>query len=417
MRSAIPKALHQVAGRPMLAHALAALQRGRRERDRGRRRARTRRRRRGGARLRRRRGSLRPDASGAARRTRCSPRARRSRAATTTCSSSYADTPLMTAPSLKAPARKRWPTARIVAALAFETANPTGYGRLIERDGRLAAIREEKDATASRTRDPPLQRRADGDPRRARARPARRGRLRQRAEGILPHRRRRDRPPAAASRPQLASPPRSEVLGVNDRLQLAAAEAAMQRRLRRKAMLEGATLIAPETVFLSADAAIGRDVTIEPHVVFGPGVTIGDGAVIHAFSHLEGREGRRAAPTIGPYARLRPGADSPRRPRSAISSRSRASTIEAGRQGQPSDLHRRRAASAPGRTSAPERSPAITTASANTAPTSARAPSSAPIRRWSRRSRSATAPMSAPARSSPRTSKPTRSPSRAAVRW
>ena len=118
-------------------------------------------------------------------------------------------------------------------------------------------------------------------------------------------------------------------MGVNDRLQLAAAEAAMQRRLRRKAMLEGATLIAPETVFLSTDAAIGRDVTIEPHVVIGAGVTIGDGAVIHAFSHLEGAKVAGGA-AIGPYARLRPGADIAAKAKVGNFVEIKASTIEAG---------------------------------------------------------------------------------------
>ncbi len=99
-----------------------------------------------------------------------------------------------------------------------------------------------------------------------------------------------------------------EVMGVNDRVQLAAAEAAMQERLRRRVMIEGATLVAPETVFLSYNSKIGRDVLIEPHVVLGPGVTIGDGAVIHAFSHLEGAR-IAAGAAIGPFARLRPGAD------------------------------------------------------------------------------------------------------------
>ena len=78
-------------------------------------------------------------------------------------------------------------------------------------------------------------------------------------------------------------------MGVNDRAQLAAAEAALQDRLRRRAMAAGATLTAPETVFLSFDARIGRDVLIEPHVVIGPGCSIEDGAVIRAFSHLEAR--------------------------------------------------------------------------------------------------------------------------------
>ena len=97
-------------------------------------------------------------------------------------------------------------------------------------------------------------------------------------------------------------------MGVNDRAQLAQAEAALQDRLRRKAMVEGATLIAPETVFLAFDARIGRDVLIEPHVVIGPGVRIEDGAIIRAFSHLEGARVAGGA-SVGPYARLRPGAD------------------------------------------------------------------------------------------------------------
>ena len=123
--------------------------------------------------------------------------------------------------------------------------------------------------------------------------------------------------------------PEDEVMGVNDRAQLAAAEAAMQRRLRRRAMIEGATLIAPETVFLSMDTKIGRDVTIEPHVVIGKGVTIDDGAVIHAFSHLEGAHVASLA-SIGPYARLRPGAEIAQKAKVGNFVEIKASTIEAG---------------------------------------------------------------------------------------
>ena len=97
-------------------------------------------------------------------------------------------------------------------------------------------------------------------------------------------------------------------MGVNDRVQLAGAEAAMQGRLREQAMREGATLIAPDTVFFSHDTKLGRDVLIEPHVVFGKGVEIAEGAIIHAFSHLEGARVAAKA-SVGPYARLRPGAD------------------------------------------------------------------------------------------------------------
>jgi bifunctional UDP-N-acetylglucosamine pyrophosphorylase/glucosamine-1-phosphate N-acetyltransferase len=100
----------------------------------------------------------------------------------------------------------------------------------------------------------------------------------------------------------------TEVMGVNDRTQLAAAEAALQDSLRRRAMAAGATLTAPETVFLSFDAAIGRDVMIEPHVVIGPGCRIEDGAVIRSFSHLEGARVASGA-IVGPFARLRPSAD------------------------------------------------------------------------------------------------------------
>jgi len=99
-----------------------------------------------------------------------------------------------------------------------------------------------------------------------------------------------------------------EVHGVNDRADLAGAEALMQDRLRAAAMAGGATLIDPASVFLAADTRLGRDVTIEPNVWFGPGVAVGDGAVVRAFSHIEGtRIGPGAR--IGPFARLRPGAD------------------------------------------------------------------------------------------------------------
>jgi bifunctional UDP-N-acetylglucosamine pyrophosphorylase / glucosamine-1-phosphate N-acetyltransferase len=98
-----------------------------------------------------------------------------------------------------------------------------------------------------------------------------------------------------------------EVLGVNSRAELAAAEALMQDRLRRRAMADGATLIAPETVFLSADTRLGRDVVVEPNVVFGPGVSIADNVRIRAFSHLDGATIAEGA-VVGPYARLRPGA-------------------------------------------------------------------------------------------------------------
>ena len=102
--------------------------------------------------------------------------------------------------------------------------------------------------------------------------------------------------------------PWDECRGVNSRAELAAAEAAMQSCLRAAALAAGVTMTAPETVFLAADTALAADVTIEPHVVFGPGVTVGPDVTIRAFSHLEGCAISTGA-IIGPYARLRPGSD------------------------------------------------------------------------------------------------------------
>ncbi len=99
-----------------------------------------------------------------------------------------------------------------------------------------------------------------------------------------------------------------DTVGADDRMDLARFEAVMQRRLRDAAMAEGCSMPAPETVFLSWDTRIGRDVRIEPHVVIGAGVSIADGVIVRSFSHLEacsvGEDAR-----IGPYARLRPGAE------------------------------------------------------------------------------------------------------------
>lgn len=100
----------------------------------------------------------------------------------------------------------------------------------------------------------------------------------------------------------------SETMGVNSRVQLAEADSIFQKKARAALMEEGVTLHAPETVYLSHDTVIGPDTIIEPNVVFGPGVTVENGARLRAFSHFEGCHISRGA-TVGPYARLRPGTE------------------------------------------------------------------------------------------------------------
>ncbi len=98
-----------------------------------------------------------------------------------------------------------------------------------------------------------------------------------------------------------------EVIGINSRSELAYAEDRWQAQRRAQAMADGATLIAPDTVWFAHDTVVGRDVVIEPNVFFGPGVTVADGAIIHAFCHIEGATIGPGA-EVGPFARLRPGA-------------------------------------------------------------------------------------------------------------
>ena len=218
----------------------------------------------------------------------------------------YADIPLIEASTLAA-MRTELASGADVVALGFEAADPAGYGRLIERDGRLIAIREEKDASAEERASrlcnagPIAFSGAEALSLLTAVKPdnAQKEYYLTDIVGIANAR-------GLLSRALIARD--NEVMGVNDRAQLAAAEAALQDRLRRRAMAAGATLTAPETVFLSFDARIGRDVLIEPHVVIGPGCNIEDGAVIRSFSHLEGARVAGGA-VVGPFARLRPGAD------------------------------------------------------------------------------------------------------------
>ena len=218
----------------------------------------------------------------------------------------YADTPLLTARTLHRLLRRLEHVA--IAVLGFEAADPTGYGRLLtEGSDWVRAIREDKDASE--------------DERRIRLCNSgvvafrfddlvgvlsRIGNANAKGEFYLT-----DAIEIARSggvRAGVVGCAEDEVLGINSRDQLAAAEAIFQRRARLQVMREGATLVAPETVWLSYDTKIGRDVVIEPNVFFGPGVTVEDGAEIKANCHIE-RSRIGPGARVGPFARLRPGAD------------------------------------------------------------------------------------------------------------
>ncbi|MCG8442530.1 MAG: bifunctional UDP-N-acetylglucosamine diphosphorylase/glucosamine-1-phosphate N-acetyltransferase GlmU [Caulobacterales bacterium] len=217
----------------------------------------------------------------------------------------YADTPLVR-PETVETAFADLDAGASVAVLGFEPAEPGAYGRLIlGPDGGLARIVEAKDAApeelAARlcnsgvlAAPAPLLFELLGEV----------GNDNAKGEYYLP-----DVVALARARGLTASVARAdetEVMGANTRADLAAAEAAFQARARIAALEGGATLTAPETVFFSHDTALGRDATVEPHVVFGPGVAVEAGARIRAFSHLEGAIVRAGA-EVGPYARLRPG--------------------------------------------------------------------------------------------------------------
>jgi bifunctional UDP-N-acetylglucosamine pyrophosphorylase/glucosamine-1-phosphate N-acetyltransferase len=220
----------------------------------------------------------------------------------------YGDTPLLRPETLKAVAAELDAGAG-VGVVGFEAGNPTGYGRLLLDDrGRLIAIREEKDAS-DRERALKLCNSGIMGFRSAKTLLGLLGRIGKnnaKGEFYLTDAVALVSGDKLEARIVLSSG--SEVLGVNSRAELAEAEAAMQQRLRARVMAEGATLIAPETVFLSHDTKIGKDVLIEPHVFIGERVAIADGAVIRSFSHLDGARVGEGA-TVGPFARLRPGAD------------------------------------------------------------------------------------------------------------
>ncbi|HEX3501137.1 MAG TPA: bifunctional UDP-N-acetylglucosamine diphosphorylase/glucosamine-1-phosphate N-acetyltransferase GlmU [Stellaceae bacterium] len=220
----------------------------------------------------------------------------------------FGDTPLLTAPTLAAliAERRRAPAAAVVV-LGMRPADPAAYGRLVcDENGILEAIVEAKDAT-------PAQR-AIGlcnsgvmaiDAKHLAALLAAIGTDNAKGEyyltDIVAIARERALPCRALEAPL------DELLGINSRADLAAAEMVMQRRLREAAMAGGATLIDPDTVYFNIDTVLGRDVTIGPFVNFGPGVVVADKVEIRAFCDIAGARMASGA-IVGPFARLRPGA-------------------------------------------------------------------------------------------------------------
>jgi len=239
----------------------------------------------------------------------------------------FGDTPLISAATiarLRAPLRK----GAALAVLGFRAADPAGYGRLLVENGQLVAIREDADASATEREIRLCNAGVMAfDGRRALEIIEKIGNANAKAEYYLVD--------AVAIVRQLGleavviETSEDEVRGINTKAQLAEAEQVMQARLRKAALEAGVTMVAPDTVYLAADTTFGSDVTIEPFVVIGPGVSIADGAVIHAFSHIvQASIGKNAS--VGPFARLRPGTTLGEGARIGNFVETKAATLEAG---------------------------------------------------------------------------------------
>lgn len=217
----------------------------------------------------------------------------------------YADHPLLRARNFEA-VLGRLEAGMDAAILGFEPADPTGYGRFLTEGERLLAIREHKDASPEERliglcNACILTFRAEV--------------FRELIDKVRPNNAQNEF--YVTDLVQLANEagykvgygiaPEHDVMGVNDRVQLARAEAQFQNLRREDFMRAGVTLKDPASVYFSYDTEIGRDVTIEPHVVFGPGVKVADGVTISAFSHIADATIGTGA-TVGPFARMRGGA-------------------------------------------------------------------------------------------------------------
>ncbi|WP_424179474.1 bifunctional UDP-N-acetylglucosamine diphosphorylase/glucosamine-1-phosphate N-acetyltransferase GlmU [Yoonia sp. TsM2_T14_4] len=217
----------------------------------------------------------------------------------------YGDTPFIRPDTLEAMMEAR--QTHDIVVLGFEVEDPARYGRLILTDGQLDRIVEYKDATeAERAVTLCNSGVIAADAATLFDLVAAIGNDNAAGEYYLT-----DIIAIARARGLTATVvecAEAETLGINSRFELAQAEALFQNGARMTALDDGVTLIAPETVYFAYDTVIGRDAVIEPNVVFGPGVTVESGATIRAFSHLEGCHVSRGA-IVGPYARLRPGAE------------------------------------------------------------------------------------------------------------
>lgn len=217
----------------------------------------------------------------------------------------FGDTPLVQAEAL-ADLRAELANGAAVVVMGFRAPDPTGYGRLIEENGALVAIREERDASAAeRTIDfcnGGLMAIAG-----AHALPLLDAVKNDNAKGEYYLTDIVEIAAGQGLKVVATEAPYENVLGINNRLELSEAEAIWQRRRRRELMLDGVSMFDPDSVHLSHDTEIAPDAVLEPNVFFGPGVKVAAGARIRAFSHLEKAiVGENAE--IGPFARLRPGA-------------------------------------------------------------------------------------------------------------
>ena len=217
----------------------------------------------------------------------------------------FGDTPLIEAKSLER-ARDELAHGADIVVMGFITENPSGYGRLIEKDGKLQAIVEEKDATTEQKKI----KFCNGGVMALNGKLALSLLEQIKNENAKKEYYLTDIVKIGVSRElevKAISIPFENVIGVNTRVELSEAEALWQKRRARELMLSGVTMLRPETVYFSYDTAIEGDVVIEPNVFFGLNVKVETGVVIHGFSHLEGAI-VKAQSEIGPYARLRPGA-------------------------------------------------------------------------------------------------------------